>query len=229
MEYAVSDIHGCLKTFKKGIEEIIELKKSDILYILGDLVDRGPESKNVIEYIRQKIKEGYNILMLRGNHEEMMLQAFDSPTNFNIGLWMNNGAMTTLKSYNKHMTDPLEGIRSIDPGHIQLIRSLPFFIETDRYIFVHASLNTNADEPFLDTESMIWERECKNDFEKTNGKIIIHGHTPFPKEDFDLNYMIRERVINIDTGCVYDFPGLGYLTILKLGDKIKANHIRRVD
>lgn len=72
--YAISDIHGCYKTFQRLVEEGIRLTKFDQLFLLGDYVDRGPSSKAVLDYIIGLMEEEFNIFPLRGNHENDLLE-----------------------------------------------------------------------------------------------------------------------------------------------------------
>lgn len=72
---AIADIHGCCRTFRRLLFDIVRLDKADTLYLLGDMIDRGPDSKGVIETILELHEEGYAIKPVRGNHEQMLLQA----------------------------------------------------------------------------------------------------------------------------------------------------------
>jgi serine/threonine protein phosphatase 1 len=72
--YVISDIHGCFKTFKQLVEEVVKLTKSDQLFLLGDYVDRGPSTVAVLDYIMELIESGYHIYPLRGNHEDDLLE-----------------------------------------------------------------------------------------------------------------------------------------------------------
>ena len=71
--YVISDIHGCYNTFKRLVEEVIGLTKSDWLFLLGDYIDRGPSSKDVLDYILDLKESGYSLFPLRGNHEDDLL------------------------------------------------------------------------------------------------------------------------------------------------------------
>jgi serine/threonine protein phosphatase 1 len=77
--FAVGDIHGCSKTLKKMMEDVLLLEHEDMLFLMGDYIDRGPDSKGVLDYILQLLESGYDIRPLLGNHEEMMLIAATNP------------------------------------------------------------------------------------------------------------------------------------------------------
>ena len=91
--FAISDIHGCIKTFKTLVDRI-EFSKEDTLYLLGDYIDRGPDSKGVIDHIWKIQEEGYRVHCLRGNHEQMLLEELK-----NIKFWY-QGEPAMLKSFN---------------------------------------------------------------------------------------------------------------------------------
>lgn len=90
--FAISDIHGCLRSFRALLEEI-NFSKEDTLYLLGDYIDRGPDSKGVIDHIWKLQKEGYTVHCLRGNHEQMLLNEISSPNNYF------DGESETLRSF----------------------------------------------------------------------------------------------------------------------------------
>ena len=97
-KYAISDIHGCSETFNALLEKI-GLNKSDELYLLGDYIDRGPDSRGVIDTILRLQEEGYQIHCLRGNHEQMLEDQLHYP-NFHLD-WLANGGVRTLESFGK--------------------------------------------------------------------------------------------------------------------------------
>ena len=87
--FAIGDIHGCVATFKYMLFEELKIQKEDIIYCLGDYIDRGSDSKGVIDLILSLREEDFNINTLRGNHEEMMMQSVNGLDNFS--LWFENG------------------------------------------------------------------------------------------------------------------------------------------
>src|SRR5450759_5853294 len=100
MRYAIADIHGCCKTFQALIEKL-QIKGSDHLYLLGDYIDRGLDSKGVLDTI---MNLGCKVVSLMGNHEDMWLRAsakMGDPVlcDANINVWMENGGQATLKSF----------------------------------------------------------------------------------------------------------------------------------
>ncbi|MFO8236494.1 MAG: metallophosphoesterase family protein [Bacteroidales bacterium] len=232
MRFVVGDIHGCYKTFKKLVEEIIQLSKDDKLYLVGDYVDRGPDSKSVLDYIINLIDEGYSVFPVRGNHEEMLIDAYTNQSPDNFMLWMMNGAEKTLLSYNIESYSVLGSacMNELPESHLSFLKELPYYVLLDDYIIVHAGINFEDDNPFTDYRSMVWCRDCKNDMKKSDGRIIVHGHTPTPLANIERdNFALVESQINIDTGCVYKgYPGTGNLTAIDL-DSHKIYSLKNLD
>jgi len=154
--FAISDIHGCFKPFYELVVNTIKLKKADQLMLLGDYVDRGIQSRVVIDFI-------------------------------------------------------------LDKRYVDFFNSLCFYRVIGNYIFVHAGLNDDAEDPFSDTHKMIWETRSFYDNPLLSGKTVIHGHRPK-----SLSYVIkmineRSKVLPIDTGCVYGREGgYGFLSALEI-------------
>jgi serine/threonine protein phosphatase 1 len=194
---AISDIHGCLKTFRALVEEKVQLTTGDTLYLLGDYIDRGPNSKGVIDYILELQGTGYQVKCLTGNHEKMLLDALKDRAKRD--LFLRNGGKQTMESYGLTFSEIL-----LHP-HLKFYNSLKYFIETEDYILVHAGLNFRKDNPFLDTDSMLWIRDWYNRMDKTklDGKIIVHGHTPQSVDKIKKLHenMATNQYMNIDVGC----------------------------
>lgn len=207
--FAIGDIHGCFDSFQELIENKIQLAKNDKLVLLGDYIDRGTKSKEVVEYIICLQEKGYDIIALAGNHEVMFLNAFvDSK---NISLWMQNGGPETLISFG------IDSISKIDAKYLHFLKGLPFFYSFENYLFVHAGFNDSIINPFEDTYSMVWNSQKRYSNPLLSEKTIIHGHRPIT-----LNFCSRQiennpKVINIDTGCVYkESADYGKLTAIEL-------------
>jgi serine/threonine protein phosphatase 1 len=193
----VTDIHGCANTFSLLLEKAIKLKKSDTLYLLGDYIDRGPDSKRVLDDIRMLSKDGYEVIALRGNHEQMLIEAYDDQEHLDI--WLRNGGNKTLDSFG------VSSITQIPEEYLSFLKSLPYYHTTERFILVHAGLNFDLDDPLRDKEAMLWRRKFEVDLKKTGGRGVIHGHTPISMiqihEELS-QYSIRHQ-LNLDNGCVF--------------------------
>lgn len=220
--YIIPDTHGCLRTLTYMFEEKLKITKSDRIYMLGDYIDRGPNSAGLVDYIITLIETGYNINCIKGNHEQLLLDAKGSVMYFN--LWMLNSGDDTLASYSK-MTgfEYDEGSYPCIPErHLRFFRSLPvYLIVDDKFVLVHGGLDYRLKDPFSDEKSMLWKRPEPIPDSLAPGKKIIHGHTPVSLDSIIEKFNIPDvRLINLDAGCVYKgkAPGLGYLTALNLDE-----------
>jgi serine/threonine protein phosphatase 1 len=195
---AISDIHGYYNEFIQLLEKAEYNPSEDKLIILGDMIDRGPESHKTVH----TIKGMRNVIVLKGNHEDMMVRY----ANLGDTNWFFNGGRSAYQDYLSEA-----GRLGIDEN--ELIRedaayfnSLPHYHEEEDYIFVHAGLIPETPLHMQDTRAMLWIRDefifSKYDW----GKKIIFGHTPMDK------VYIAKNKIGIDTGCFFS----GTLTCLEL-------------
>lgn len=213
---AISDIHGCNATFEALFQQI-NFSREDQLFLLGDYLDRGPSSKQVLDTIFRLKAEGYTVNCLRGNHEEMLLWAL-SGHRYNLESFLMNGGDTTLASFGvKHPRD-------IPPHYLDFLEKLPLWIEADEYIFVHAGLHfVQGSNPFDHEDEMLWIRNwyIDLDLEWLGQRYIVHGHTPTPQPNIQKMFQQFDdlRVINIDAGCVYQRTGYGQLCAVDLSNR----------
>jgi len=207
--FAISDIHGCFRPFYKLVNDVIRLNKSDELILLGDYIDRGEESKAVIDFIIDLQRTGFNVTALTGNHEQMLLDAWHDPSA--LYQWYMNSGSTTLFSFG------ISDIRQMEKAYIDFFSGLQFYKETGNYIFVHAGFNDYEPDPFWDKLTMIWK--CSTSYKNPllAGRKIIHGHRPKTIDHVRLLIESSPDVIPIDTGCVYkEEPGYGTLSALEV-------------
>ena len=201
MLYAIGDIHGCARELELLIAQISP-KADDTVVFLGDYVDRGPDSKGVIDLILD-LKTKTNVVALKGNHEQLFLDFLESPQSPGAGVFILNGGGATLASY----PGP-GGSFEIPERHIEFFYGLKVKYETDTHFFVHAGVPIKPlDQITTDDENLLlWSRQpflsSSFDWKKT----IVHGHTPVETPD------VKTNRINLDTGCVYN----GHLTALEL-------------
>lgn len=206
--FAIGDIHGCSKTFKRLLLEKIQIRKSDKIYCIGDYVDRGKDSKGVIDFIINLRKQGYQIHTLRGNHEQMML---DAPlSEIKMKHWLKNGGAETMKSFR------LKSLNEIAPEYLSFLKRTKFYIKTKKFIFVHAGLNFSKSNLFEDKDAMLWLRDFPSNQPVLDSQILIHGHTP---KSLDIILSQHGNCFNIDGGCVFkQHSHLGKLVALNLGE-----------
>lgn len=214
--WIIPDIHGCSKTVRFLLENQLKITKHDSIYFLGDYIDRGPDGKGVIDYLMYLEKEEYEVHFIKGNHEDMCIKAFEADQKKKLfgakhpeqKEWEAVGAKETLKSFGvKHP-------REIPKTYIDWMKNCVPYIELEGYILVHAGMNFNAENPFKDEHSMMWTRNFKVDFNKSNGKKVIHGHIPV---DYSFMQLVIEQnenydFIALDNGVFYnEKPGMGNL------------------
>ena len=186
---AFTDLHGCNKTFLTLLEQVTP-EFGDQLFFLGDYIDRGPDSKGVIDEIISLQERGYEVQCLRGNHEQMLLDCLQNPQD--LYFWLANGGAETMASFQANRIEEI-------PGHyLEWFEQLAYYLEVDEYILVHAGLNFKKENPFEDLESMLWIREWYEDINHDwlQDRIIIHGHTPVSTSmvKFYLKNLERQRV-----------------------------------
>ncbi|MCB0378631.1 MAG: serine/threonine protein phosphatase, partial [Bdellovibrionales bacterium] len=202
---AIGDIHGCADELESLIEQL-PIDDNTHLVFLGDYVDRGPNSKKVIQMVID-LKKRCDVIALKGNHEAMMLDFLKDPSSVSAGLFILNGGSATLASYSTgsekfHIPD----------DHLEFLESLKFYHETDDYFFVHAGV---PDVPLnkIDIKKhsldLIWIRSAFHTSTFQWDKVIVHGHTVVEQVE-----MLENR-INLDTGCVFQ----GRLSALDLSDR----------
>lgn len=189
---AIGDIHGCANALRKLINKI-EPQPSDVIVTLGDYIDRGPNSCDVIAQLLE-LRNHCQLVTLKGNHEDMMLFARSDPRG--MPDWHVNGGLMTLDSYNDAMTWD-----AIPAEHFSFIESLYDYWETDTHIFVHA--NYEEDKPMQDQmlNTVIW-RTLTNHMPgpHCSGKVAVVGHTIQPA------WRDHGHLIAIDTGCFLGGP-----------------------
>jgi serine/threonine protein phosphatase 1 len=207
--FAISDIHGCFKPFYELVVNTIKLRKSDHLVLLGDYIDRGDQSKEVIDFILDLSATGFNITPLKGNHEVMMTDAYENTAM--LPLWMMNSGMSALLSFG------ILNIRDLDNHYLEFFTRLGYYKIVGDFIFVHAGFDDYLKDPFSDKHVMIWECRITYDNPVLSGKTIIHGHRPKPISYVQKLIGKKSKVIPIDTGCVYDKKlGYGNLSALEV-------------
>lgn len=209
----VGDIHGCFLTLRTLLRDKIRITTEDEIYLLGDYIDRGPRSRQVLEYLIELKWQGFHVFPIKGNHEQLLLNALEDESFMHA--WYNNGAEDTLKSFEipEELMFDYDAFNLIPERYLSFLKSLPLYYETPEFITVHAGLNFGKENVFEDEDAMIWIRDFEYQGGKIENKVLIHGHTPMEAENIkrDLKEGIT-RVLNLDAGCVYkDLKGYGNL------------------
>lgn len=202
--YAVGDIHGCLEHLEQLLDEVQPDLSRDRLLFMGDYIDRGPQSRGVVDYILrlQKLYPPENIICLKGNHEAMFLDFLEGK---DIEMFLFNGGLGTIEDYWGDVWEREERL-TLPPEHEKFFQELLTIYETPQYIFVHGGLRPGLPLEEQQEEDLLWIRgefiASMEDF----GRRVIFGHTPFKRP------LLMPNKIGIDTGAVYG----NFLTCLKL-------------
>jgi len=223
----LTDIHGNFDTMIALLDKISQEEKDKGIVICGDLIDRGPRSKQIVQYCIDN-----NIQCVKGNHEEMMVDWIENGCNYNDMLWLGNGGLNCLDSYKETSGDEyLKG--DVDMGkleeHALWMKTLPYYIEfpeikndEGRYLVIsHSNINNvwkfrNSEEKHHQKtfrSTVTWSRpfNIKDVPEIYN----VIGHTPQ-----EHGPRIKKIYANIDTGCFYKNYGYGKLTALQFPEMI---------
>lgn len=196
--FAIGDIHGCSRTFRKLIKEL-DLNPDDEVYILGDMINRGKDSSGVLNYIIKLRKQGYKIFPLRGNHEQTLLNVVSNyPDRIH----------DYLRQFKSEDLLSLKG--NIKKKYLNLLESFPHHYELDNCIFVHAALNLTDEDIFADKNFMITSRYQLGKTERLQGKTLIHGHVSMEFNIIKSNIATKQPIICIDNGCIYGDQRNGY-------------------
>jgi len=182
MIYAIGDIHGCLDPLRRLMEKI-HLSEADELVFIGDYIDRGPDSKGVIDYLLT-LRGRYTFLM--GNHERMFLDFLQGKDRF---LFLYNGGTETLESYG--------GVGKIPAAHLDFLNRLLLYYETDDHLFVHGGIRPGIPIQEQDSKDLLWIREEFYAYPGRYPKTVVFGHTPMRE------VLMEVDRIGIDTACVY--------------------------
>ena len=208
-QIAISDIHGCAKTFRKLLHDKVAINREDTLYLLGDYINKGPDACGVIDEIFSLKNAGIEVHCLRGNHEQYLIDALDDSGNeFDFLI---RGGMETLESYG------ITSVFDLPYKHVVFLRSLDFYKELDDYFLVHAGFNFDLPDPFSDKNSMLTLKKMTVDKSRIKHKTILHGHVPTPLNKIKQDITGNPDHISIDAGCVYPYnPELYHLVAMDI-------------
>jgi serine/threonine protein phosphatase 1 len=215
-KYAISDIHGCIRSFESLLDKIA-LSTADELYLLGDYIDRGPGSKEVLDLIMKMRADGYTVHALAGNHDYAMLDA-RTDHSFYEDWYFGWGGRETMESFGT------KSLENVDQKYWDFISELDIVLEVDEYILVHAGINFSAKNPLKPDASMFYLRYWYGDinYDWLDDRIIVHGHTPVTTEESQsmLRNVESQGYLDIDTGCfAIHKPGKGHLTAFDLTNR----------
>ena len=217
--YAVGDSHGCTAHLRDLHDAILnddgaaggDIERRVLVY-LGDYIDRGADSRGLIELLIEEPLSGFESVFLMGNHDATLLRLIEegaAPMS-----WMLNGALETLASYGVDPVTWAEGpaalraavMARLPATHLAFLRGLKLSHVEGDYFFAHAGIRPGVPFDAQAAEDLLWIREPFLDSTVDHGKVVVHGHTPVEAPE------VRTNRIGIDTGAVYG----GVLTALVL-------------
>lgn len=222
----ISDPHACYFTFKKLVETILAKYPNEKFCVAGDLIDRGPRSKEIVQYVIDN-----KIDCVKGNHEEMLVDETRIKegklyVDYASGIWLMNGGKECYDSYFMESEDlftsewdgtstpKIFDIKTFE-AHREWMSKLPYFLEykdikdkKGKYLLVtHAAATEIILDGVIATREIIWNRKLPK---KLKDRYNIYGHTPQPKP------LITNYYANLDTGC-YIYP---------IGEKILGQPVK---
>lgn len=217
--YVFGDAHGRSDLLARLCEAIEQDRSRSpveraVVIGLGDYIDRGDDSRGVVEALAGGFLANFELVALRGNHEQLLLEFLEDPRR-NGRLWFQLGGLATLASYGlnlqgRHAERP-ELLRdalvtALPVEHLLFLQATPLFLSLGDYFFVHAGVRIGVPLGAQRAEDLLWIRSGFADSDPKFEQFIVHGHTPVAKPE------IRSGRINIDTGAY----ATGRLTCLVL-------------
>ena len=205
--YAIGDIHGRLDLLHDLVNQIERhseqrAPRQTAIVLLGDLVDRGPNSNGVLEFCRTFRPRAGRLFVLAGNHEELLLRSIDGDLDA-YQTWLAAGGAETARSYGvaaeRLISADLEASRkhvadAIPQSHVSFLRSCADSIRFGDYLFVHAGIRPGAPLHSQKPNDLRWIRKSFLNSDVDHGFIVVHGHSQF------VDVEIRPNRIGIDTG-----------------------------
>jgi serine/threonine protein phosphatase 1 len=215
--YAIGDIHGYLNKLQDQhalIAADMAAHGTGPIVHVGDLVDRGPDSRGVIQYLIDGIAAGQDWLVLKGNHDRMFSGFLDDVNHHDVGLrrdlsWLHPrlGGGATLNSYGvQNASDrPMapvhaEAVAAVPAAHRAFLAGLPALIRRGDAVFVHAGIRPGIALDMQVEDDLVWIRDGFLSDPVSHGPLIVHGHTVV---DHPTHYGNR---VNIDSGAAYGGP-----------------------
>ena len=205
---AIGDIHGRIDLLRELEHRLVRQaeRRSEtrrVLVYLGDYLDRGGQSRAVIDHLIAPPPDGFERICLIGNHEEFVLRFLESPGDGSV--WLMNGGRETLLSYGVSLPadmpspDEIERAREdlmtgLPRAHLAFLRSLTLTHLEGDYLFVHAGIRPGVKLADQRPDDLLWIREPFLESKVDHGHVVVHGHTVSDKPD------VRHNRIGIDTG-----------------------------
>lgn len=208
--YVIGDIHGGSQTLQALLDQISP-RHGDRIYLLGDYIDRGPDSKGVLDIIIGMQEAGYDIRPIRGNHEDMLIRNLANDHDLYSCHWMAGWGAKTL--FNFGIKQP----EDLPLRYRKFLAGLPYYYEEGEFILVHAGVDLGYDDPVNDTpvEHMAWGSTVIPEKDERQQRRVICGHRV--KTLNEINRSLSQQVICLDNGAFTNQqPAHGNLVALNL-------------
>ena len=223
--YAIGDIHGHLDLLARLMARISDDARHETgaktLVFLGDYIDRGVHSREVIDFLIHGLPSGFRAVFLRGNHEEIMQRFLAGDLSVG-GSWLSYGGAATLASYGvnpyrPHAAREMASLCTaladkVPDSHQALLAAMPLSYRRGDYYFVHAGVRPGVPLEAQIADDLLWIRDPFLSSTDDHGAVVVHGHSIVPEPD------IKPNRIGIDTGAY----ATGHLTCLKLKDDARS-------
>ena len=204
--YAIGDIHGGCKTFRALLDRLT-LRPGDQLYLLGDYIDRGPDSRGVLDTILQLMDEVYDPRPVRGNHEDMLLNSLAG----NDGYWMEGWGRETLGSFG------IASAKQIPARYLTLLDQMPYLRYDENFVFVHAGVDLSVNDPLTKSTplAMVWGGNASFGRDRLQGRTLVTGHKILSLHLIKLSLLTNH--FQLDNGAFTNMkPEMGNLVALNL-------------
>jgi serine/threonine protein phosphatase 1 len=196
--YAIGDVHGCLDQLLELEDRIaadgLGIEGEKWLVTLGDHIDRGPHSADVIEHVMGPAPAGFRRFSLMGNHEAMLLDFLADPQAH--AYYLDEGGLETFASYRSSRWQGEIGADDLIPErHRRFVESLPVYLALPGWLFVHAGIRPGVALAQQSDEDLLWIRAPFLSSQLTGGLRVVHGHTP------GREIVVTAHRIDVDTQC----------------------------
>jgi serine/threonine protein phosphatase 1 len=195
--FAVGDIHGCYRKLVDLMDRLPLDSDTDFLIFLGDYIDRGPQSLEVIEYLLQVGRKVRNTVFLLGNHEHALLEYSRTGNLDYLRMLRSIGVEETLGSYSNSPVRSLGDLSFLPGEHIRFLESLRPYFMLDGYLFIHAGTIPGEDLDQCPLDRLLSVRDRFLQDEGASDEITVFGHTPF------VTPFVTRNKIGIDTGAAH--------------------------
>jgi serine/threonine protein phosphatase 1 len=194
--FAIGDIHGCVDELAAMVKSVAP-RRGDTVVFVGDYIDRGPSSSEVIDFMLELPRTGAECIFLKGNHEDMMLSFLGFAGRYGDSFLLNGGAQT-LESYRVDPEKAGNAIERIPRDHVEFFKNLATSYLRPPFLFVHAGIAPARQLEEQSVEDMLWIRQEFIFYPHQIGATVVFGHTPMRAVMVDMPYKL-----GIDTGLVY--------------------------